>query len=92
VWGGGGSFLLFQWTLLPPRPFSSVNGCSPQFLPTMSWRDDQSSWVFKMGESSKGDDPGGGVVGYPWAVQVAKSCYHTMGVSYGGLSRVFWIS
>jgi hypothetical protein len=26
----------FQWVLFPPRPFSSVYGCSPQFLLGMS--------------------------------------------------------
>jgi hypothetical protein len=34
-----------------------VNRCSPQFLPGMSWRDQQSSWVFEVGESLNGDDP-----------------------------------
>jgi hypothetical protein len=28
----------FNWALSPPRLFS-VFGCSPQFLPGMSWRD-----------------------------------------------------
>jgi hypothetical protein len=31
----------FNWALSPPRPFSSVFECSPQFLPGMSWRDQQ---------------------------------------------------
>lgn len=66
-----------------------MNGCSPQFLHGMSWRDRQSSWVFKIGKSSKGNNSEGGVVFYPRAMQVARLCYHTMGVSYGGLIRVF---
>jgi hypothetical protein len=35
--GGGGFLPPFQWDLFPPRPFSLVYGCSPQFLPGMSW-------------------------------------------------------
>jgi len=59
-------------------------GCSPQFLPGMSWTDQQSSWVFEVGESSKGGDPEGGVVVYPRVVQDARSCFRTMGVSFKG--------
>jgi len=42
------------------------------------------AWVFEVGESSKGGDLEGGVVGHPKAVEVSRSCNHTMGVSYGG--------
>jgi hypothetical protein len=37
--GVGGFPPSFQWVLFPPKPFSSVYGCSPQFLLGMSWRD-----------------------------------------------------
>jgi len=30
-----------------------------------------------------------GVIGYPKPVQVAKSCYHTMGISFGGEDKGF---
>jgi hypothetical protein len=55
----------------------------------MSWRDQQSSRAYKVGEYSEGDDLEGGVVGYPRVVQVARSCYHKMGVSYRGRERFF---
>jgi hypothetical protein len=54
----------------------------------MSWRDQQSSWVFEVGESSKVDDPEGGVV-YPRVVQDARSCFRTMGVSFKGSEKGF---
>jgi len=47
------------------------------------------SWVFEVGESSKGDDPEGGVVVYPKVVQDASSCFHTMGVSFKGTKKGF---
>jgi len=50
----------------------------------MSWRDQQSSWVFELGESSKGDDPKGGVVVYLRVVQDARSCFRTMGGFFQG--------
>lgn len=55
----------------------------------LSWRDQWSSWVFEVGESSKRDDHEGGVIGYPRAMQVARSCYHTMGVSFRGTEKGF---
>jgi hypothetical protein len=63
-------------------------GCSPQFLLGMSWRDQQSSWVFEVDESSKGDDPEGEVV-YPREVQDARLCFCTMGVSFKGTEKGF---
>jgi hypothetical protein len=56
-------------------------GVLPSFLPGMSWREQQSAWVCEVGESSKGDDPGGGVV-YPRVVQDVKSCFCTMRISF----------
>lgn len=78
--------------LLPPRPFlmfSMLTGCSSQFLPGMSWRAHQLSFVFEVVESSKGGDLKVGVVDYPEAVQGARLCYHTMGISYGGDEKGF---
>jgi hypothetical protein len=45
--------------------------------------------VFETGESSKGDDPEGGVVVYPKVVQDARSCFYTMGVSFKGTEKGF---
>jgi len=42
-----------------------------------------------VGESSKGDDPEGGVVVYPRVVQDARSCFHMMGVSFKGTEKGF---
>jgi hypothetical protein len=42
-----------------------------------------------VGESSKGDNPEGGVVVYPMVVQDARSCFHTMGVSFKGTEKGF---
>jgi hypothetical protein len=55
-WGGGGVQFppSFQWVLFPSRLFSFVNGYSSQFLLGMSSRDQQSAWVFEVGESLKG--------------------------------------
>jgi hypothetical protein len=64
-------------------------GCSPKFLLGMSWRDQQYSWVFEVCESSKGDDPEGGVVVYPRVVQDARSCFCMMGVSFKGTKKDF---
>jgi hypothetical protein len=75
--------------VFPARPFSSMYGCSPQFLTGMSWRDQQSSWVFEVGESSKGDDPEIGVVVYPRVVQDARSCFCRLGVSFKGFEKDF---
>jgi hypothetical protein len=50
----------------------------------MSWRDQQSSWVFEVGESLKGDDPEGGVVVNPRVVQNDRSCFRKMGASFKG--------
>jgi DNA helicase HerA-like ATPase len=55
----------------------------------MSWRDHQFSWVFEVGESSKGDDPKGGVVVYPRVVQDARLCFRMMGVSFKGTEKGF---
>jgi hypothetical protein len=55
----------------------------------MSWREQQSSWVCEVGESSKGDDPERGVVVYPMVVQDARSCFRTMGVSFKGTEKGF---
>jgi hypothetical protein len=79
----------FHWVLFPPRPrpFSSVFGC-PQFFPGMSWREQQSSWVFEADESSNGVGPEEGVV-YPRAMEVAKSCFSTMGISFRGSEEGF---
>jgi len=55
----------------------------------MSWRDHQFSWVFEVGESSKGDDPEGGVVVYPMVVQDARVCFRMMGVSFKGTEKGF---
>lgn len=55
----------------------------------MSWRDQQSSRAYEVGESSEGDDLEGGVVGYPRVVQVARSCDNMMGVSYRGQEGFF---
>jgi hypothetical protein len=55
----------------------------------MSWREHQSSWVFEVGESSKGVDPGGGVVVYPRVVQDARSCFRSMGISFKGSEKGF---
>jgi hypothetical protein len=61
---------------------------SPQFLLGMFWRDQQSSWVFEVGESSKGDDPEVWVVVYPRVVQDARSCFHTLRISFKGLEKL----
>jgi hypothetical protein len=42
-----------------------------------------------VGESSKGDDPEGGLVVYPRVVQDARSCFHMMGVSFKGTEKGF---
>jgi hypothetical protein len=42
-----------------------------------------------VGESSKGDDPEGGVVVYPGVVQDARLCFRTMGVSFKGAEKGF---
>jgi hypothetical protein len=42
-----------------------------------------------VGESSKGDDPKGGVVVYSRVVQDAKSCFRTMGVPFKGTEKGF---
>jgi hypothetical protein len=55
----------------------------------MSWRDHQFSWVFEVGESSKGDDPEGGVVVYPMVVQDARLCFRMLGVSFKGTEKGF---
>jgi hypothetical protein len=55
----------------------------------MAWREHQSPCVFKVGVYSKGSDLEGEVIGYPGTVQVARSCYRTMGVSYGGNEKGF---
>jgi hypothetical protein len=68
----------------PPRPFSSVVECSPQFLPGMSWRDQQC----KLGENLSGDGLEGGVV-HTKAVKDAKLCFSTMGISYMGSEEGF---
>jgi hypothetical protein len=86
--GVGGFPPSFQWILFPLRLFSLVYGCSPQFLHGMSWRDQQSSWVFEVGESSMGDDLERGVV-VPRVVQDARSCFCTMGISFNGTERGF---
>ena len=39
---------------------STVIECSPQFLLGMSWKAQQPSFVYEVGESSKGGDLGGG--------------------------------
>jgi hypothetical protein len=46
-------------------------------------------FVSEVGESSKWDDLKVGVVDYPEAMQDARSCYHTRGISYGWMRRVF---
>jgi hypothetical protein len=66
-----------------------VYGFSPKFLLDTSWRHQQSNWVFEVGESLKGDDPERGVVVYPKVVQDARSCFHTMGVSFKGTKKGF---
>jgi hypothetical protein len=66
-----------------------MHGWFPQFLPGMSWRDQQSSWVFEVGESSKRDYPEGEVVVYPKVVQDARSCFHSMGISFQGTEKGF---
>jgi hypothetical protein len=78
------SFGGYNWALSPPRPFSSVVDCSPQFLPGMSWRDQQC----KLGEISKGDGLEGGIV-HTKAVQDAKLCFCTMGISFMGSEEGF---
>jgi len=55
----------------------------------MSWWEQQSPCVFKVGVYSKGSNLEGEVIGFPEAVQVARSCYCTMGVSYGGIEKDF---
>jgi hypothetical protein len=69
----------FQWVLFPPwpRPSSPVYGC-PQFV---------SFGVFEVGEPSKGANPEERVVVYPRAVQDARSCFRTMGVSSLGFDE-----
>jgi hypothetical protein len=42
-----------------------------------------------VGESSKGDDPGGGVVVYPRVVQDARSCFRTIEISFKGSENGF---
>jgi hypothetical protein len=42
-----------------------------------------------VGVYSKWSDLEGEVIGYPGTVQVARSCYRTMGVSYGGNEKGF---
>jgi hypothetical protein len=69
--------------------FSTVTGCSPKFLSGMCWRAQQHFFVSEVGESSKWDDLKVGVVDYPEAMQDARSCYHTRGISYGWMRRVF---
>jgi hypothetical protein len=58
----------------------------------------QSCFVAEIGESLQGGDLNGagvgeknemGVIGYFEAMQDAKSCYHTMGISYGGDEKCF---
>jgi hypothetical protein len=81
---------LLGFLLLPPRPLLSlVIRCSPQFLLGISWREQQSPRVFKVGVYSKGNDLEGEVTSYPGVVQVARSCYRTMGVSYRGNEKGF---
>jgi hypothetical protein len=74
----------YNWDVSPPRPFSSVVECSPQFLPGMSWRDQQC----KLGENLSGDGLEGGVV-HTKAVKDAKLCFSTMGISYMGSEEGF---
>jgi hypothetical protein len=45
--------------------------------------------IFEVGKYSKRDDPKGGVVVYPRAVQDTKSCFHTIGVSFKGTEKGF---
>jgi hypothetical protein len=78
----GGSLPLFNG-------FCFHRGRSPKFLPGMSWRDQQSSWVFKVGDSLEGDDPEGGVVVYPRVVQDARLCFRMMGFSFKGTKKGF---
>jgi hypothetical protein len=73
----------FQWVLFPswPRPFAPMYGC-PQFV---------SSRVFEVGESSTGPDPEERDVVYPRVVQDARSCFHTLRVSFlGSDEKGFW--
>lgn len=78
------SFGGYNWALSSPRPFSLVVDCSPQFLPGMSWRDQQC----KLGDNSKEDGLEGGIV-HTKAVQDAKLCFRTMGISFMGSKEGF---
>jgi hypothetical protein len=55
----------------------------------MSWRDQQSSWVFEVGEYSKRYYHEGGVVVCHRVVQVVRLCFRTMGISFQGTEKGF---